>query len=65
MKQRTEQIEVKIISASGKAEWSEITAHDLQAIEYMDLSDQDITQLKAHDFTGMSSLKGFFLIITT
>ena len=54
---RTPLIEGKILVATGKKNWAAITVKDLQTIQNLDLSYNDIKKLKAHDFWGMTSLR--------
>ena len=54
---RTMRVQKALLAKAEKATCEQMTAQDLQAIVRLDLSDQNIKQLKANDFSGLTSLQ--------
>ena len=54
---RTIQVQKTLLEKAEKENCEQMTDQDLQAVVSLDLSDQNITQLKANDFSGLTSLR--------
>ena len=54
---RTRQVKKALLEKVEKENCEQMTDQDLQAIVILDLSDQNIIQLKAKDFSGLTSLQ--------
>ena len=58
---RTMPVQKVLLAKSGKENCVQITDQDLQAVMVLDLSDKNVAQLKANDFSRLTSLQGLYL----
>ena len=58
---RTIQVQKALLAKAGKETCEQMTDQDLQAIVILDLSNENITQLKTNDFSGLTSLQRLYL----
>ena len=58
---RTMPVQKALLEKAEKEDCAQITNQDLQAVVGLDLSGQNITHLKANDFSGLTSLQQLYL----
>ena len=58
---RTTQVQKALLAKAEKENCEQMTKQDLQAVVRLYLSKKNITQLKANDFSGLTSLRDLYL----